>query len=367
VSVICQPPIATAMVNYGHPSGMKKMEKSLEGLESKLASLEKAKKTKGRPTNQLSDLRKETAALRTSIYKEGLQHLKAHLVARKKGTALLTGAEIRSKLDFNHNKGYYLFQNPFGHGIQALSKEMDDAVAKTSPLLAAITASANQVVYLKLAFKNAPDSTSEEPRFFAELPPYTTENEKPFPTVGLVGQNKKFVPLPLLTSLLLSVVYTGLATRVEGKHLLFLKGAFIETITGIEERDWIDTVSHYDFDPNAQFEGEGGPITFIISLKGETPLDFGSPARHPTQVSNEKVTKEIVLKSGDGVAFSWRQAHKTGRPKKFPTEMNHRCHFMLSSHKSDVDKDDEVHIYANSINMTQYAYIESTLSPSTSK
>jgi hypothetical protein len=136
---------------------------------------------------------------------------------------------------------------------------MDDAITKTSPLLAAITASANQVAYLKLAFKNAPNSTTEEPHFFAELPPYiteneTTENEKPFPTVSLVGQNKKFVPLPLLTSLLLSVVYTGLATHVEGKHLLYLKGAFIKTITGIEEKDWIDTISHYNFDPKPKLK-----------------------------------------------------------------------------------------------------------------
>jgi hypothetical protein len=94
---------------------------------------------------------------------------------------------------------------------------------------------------------------------------------------------------------------------VEGKHLLFVKGAFIETFTGIDEKDWIDTVSHYDFDPKAQVEGEAEPITFLISLKGETPLDFGSPARHPTQASDKKVTEERVLKSGDGVAFSWRQ------------------------------------------------------------
>lgn len=180
-------------------------------------------------------------------------------------------------------------------------------------------------------------------------PPHVSANEKIFPTVGLVGQNKKFVALPLLTSLLCSILYTGLSTRVEGKHLLFVKGSFLKTPCGIKEKDWVDTESHYDFNPSVQVKGEVAPITFMISLKGETPLDFGSVARDPTRSDRKKNVEEKVLKCGDGVVFSWRQEHQTGRPKKFPTKMNHRCHFMLSGCKSEVDDttEDEVYIHPN--------------------
>ena len=351
------------MVNYSHSVAMKNSEKKLRQMESQLVHLEKGKKNRGRPAKELLKLRKEITSLRKMVYFEGLQQLKGGLLS-KSSPRKPTGAEIRENCESSRERGHYVIKNPFGSGIKALSKEMDDALKKYPPRFSGIMVSANQVNYFKLGFKNEPkNSTTEAHKFVGELPPYVSSAKKQIPTVGLVSQNNKFVALPLLTAFLSSVLYTGLATRIKGKELRYIKGSFLETIPGIKEEDWKEPVHHSDFDGSKQVEGQAQPITFIICLKGETPLDFGARAKNPSKSDKEVRTDETVLECGDGVVFSWRQQHKTGRPRKFPTEIIHRIHFMLSGKKDDVDdeKDDQVYIHPNLNNMDKYnAILEST-------
>lgn len=260
-------------------------------------------------------------------------------------------------------KGHCLIQNPFGAGIEALSQEMDNALKKCPQTFSAIKVSGGQVHYVKLGFKKDGDgSPTGTHRFVGELPPYDSTNKR-FPTVGLVTRANDFVALPLLSHFVSSVLYTGLATRIQGKDLTFMKGSFLKSVCRMKEDRWLPTVDHSDFDPKAQAEGKAQPITFVICLKGETPLDFGSLAKDPSKPDRKVRSEEIVLKCGDGVVFSWRQQHKTGRPRKFPTGKNHRIHFMLSGSKSDVndEEDDKVYIHPNPKNMDKYDDIERTL------
>lgn len=296
------------------------------------------------------------------VFFQGLQQLKGALLT-KSSQRKPSGAEIRVNCDSSKGRGHYVIKNPFGSGIKALSKEVDDALMQDHPSFSGITVSANQVDYFKLGFKNEHKCTTGAHRFFGELPPYDSNARKQVPTVGIVSKNNKFVALPLLTAFVSSVLYTGLATRIEGKELRYIKGSFLRTICGIKEEDWKPTVDHSDFDHSEQVEGQAQPITFIICLKGETPLDFGSRARDPTKTDKKERNDETVMECGDGLVFSWRQQHKTGRPRKFPTQLNHRIHFMLSGSKTDVDDklEDKVYIHPNQNNIDNYRAIESTL------
>jgi hypothetical protein len=166
-----------------------------------------------------------------------------------------------------------------------------------------IKVSTNQAHYVKLGFKkDADDSPTGTHQFVGELPPYDSA-KKGFPTVGLVTRMNEFVALPLLSHFVSSVLYTG----IRGKELRFVKGSFLKSVSRVKQEKWKPTVDHSDFDHEVQAEGKAQPIMFIICLKGETPLDFGSFAKSTFNVRSRHVfpsfTKEAIGDLLFGVIF----------------------------------------------------------------
>lgn len=271
-------------------------------------------------------------AIKKSMYNVAVQDLKAHLTAEShRDIKQKNGDEIRYHCSYNKNFGHWLIKDAFGNGIHALANEVMDALkGKRDVGWLPISSSGSQVEYIKLAFQK--ESTTKH-KLFGELPRYDGSTFD-VPNVGIIGPKKKFVCLPLLTALLRSVLYFGLANQGEGEKLLFVKAALLRTKLDITEENWTDPKFHWDFDPLAT-----QPLTYMLTLRGETPLDLGSLGKERT---SRKKSNVLVLKCGDAIVFSSRQLHKTGRPQKFPTEENFRVHFMFSASRSDVVPNEDI-------------------------
>lgn len=133
--------------------------------------------------------------------------------------------------------------------------------------------------------------------------------------------------------------------------------------------DWDhDLVFHSDFPAKVQGDkkaNEPQPVTSVTVLGGaETPLDMGSLSRNPPKEGvKTRITETVILEQGDTCFFSWRQRHRTGTPRKFPTETNLRMHFMLSGQESDVLGVAAMHVHQDEVNCNKCVALQQRLGP----
>jgi len=277
---------------------------------------------------------------------------------------------IRHTIDTNPNRGYIILQNPWGLGHRALRKEATWALEKYEILhkkvnyhktykgfMEAIHASGGHVGYIDLYFYDH-HTYRTTPYYKFKFPVERFYNPEDLPDVGLYHEEtEQFLHCKLITKWVHLVLYRRLAGCIPGKELMFIKGALINTTEGIEWADWPPkgAVFHQDFPKEDDDEREVDPLTVMTCLGGETPLDMGPVAKNP-KASDEgiKVKATVAPQAGDTCIFSWRQWHRTGTPRKFPTTENLRMHFMLSNREKDVDGEAITQLHPNRTNMHIY-------------
>lgn len=131
----------------------------------------------------------------------------------------------------------------------------------------------------------------------------------------------------------------------------YMKGAYIESFTVKAEKEWREPWVHTDFD----FETENAqqlpqPITILLNLEGETPIDFYGLKKNTYETSPLGKHQSHVFSNGDVAIFSWRQWHASGKPTSFPSGKNLRIHFMLSTREFDVNENGGYQLGHNNAN-----------------
>jgi hypothetical protein len=312
---------------------------------------------------------------RKKIALQGIKDTYAYLRSKK-------GIEMRNKIDKEKTSGMYLMRGIVGEeGAFAMFKEAVDAYNKVCKDMLedqAITASGGSTFYRWIYFKMDPTDKKEKPTKVVKMPNPNVSmigEENPFPTAGMYSEaTKTFCPLPLYTEYLFRIVYLGMATTIQDKHLLYLKCNYLYSYEGMEKADFRDGVLHVDFDIANQekWKKMGDPATHILCVAGKTPLRFSSVSRKSLEETDRKprIETEHTCAPGDGVWFSWRQYHATKVPAVDPSvkgsdliEKNVRLQAMFSPIREDFPEESEeyVFLHGHKRNMDMYDEAEEAI------
>jgi hypothetical protein len=280
------------------------------------------------------------------------------------------GLRMTMEMDANSNKR--ILQGVLcGNGASAMHSEVEGAFFKAGLKVGYnLTASGGSTGYVWIRFKDDQGNIKTVAEL-ANPDNYEEGADYPFPTAGmydLVNGNGIFAPMPLYTEYLKKVVYEGMATTVERKHLLYMRCNFLWTIVGRSKEEAKNGVLHVDFDVKNEYrwEDSGYPLSTILCIKGETQLRFSSVSKNGNSAVSKRAPKKetvVALKPGDGVLFGWKQYHARHIPKENPNVEgsnmlgeNERLQAMLSSTPLDFPEEveDVVYLHGNHNNITLY-------------